>query len=334
MDKIDINVKQIHKQPFKRLDQSQLILEFKGKSVNCVLVNTFRRLASDYIPTFAMCRQSITIDKNTSVFDNDEMKLRLSQFTIPNVLINIPYLEDTYWENVDYANPNREKHPNDKMLLEMFVNATNDGDNIMNVTTNDALVFEDGLRVKKFDTEYPLLIIQLRTGQSFSCRAVNVLGIGKTNNIWAGTGNQYFKKVNDNSFELTLESQGQMDEYEILHKSCVVIKEKIKLIKSKLKHEEVSEEFLKIVLEGEDHTMGGIINTYLQDHKDVIFAGVNKHNFLIDTMEIIYKTSSKDTLKPFIETLDYVSNIADYLMDTFEKLGKEFILYNKVKKTK
>src|SRR5579885_2835589 len=134
MEPIDIKITQLHKQEFKNLQSSQLIIEISGKSVNSALVNTFRRISYDYIPTYAFPTESIYIEKNTSIFNNDYMKLRLSQMTIPNIVNKIYYLEDKYWKNIKYDNPERDKHPNDKKILEFYVNAINNTNEIMNVT--------------------------------------------------------------------------------------------------------------------------------------------------------------------------------------------------------
>jgi DNA-directed RNA polymerase alpha subunit len=75
---IDVNIKQLHKQEFKGLQSSQLILEFDGSTVNCCMVNALRRICLDHIPTYSSSFKSIIIEQNTSVFDNDYMKLRLS----------------------------------------------------------------------------------------------------------------------------------------------------------------------------------------------------------------------------------------------------------------
>src|ERR1700679_658047 len=110
MKNIDINIKQIHKQPFENLQASQLILDISGTTVNCCLVNSLRRLCIDHIPTYSGCEKSIVIDKNTSIcYDNDYMRLRLSQITVPNVQIDVSHLEDKYWKDIDFGDPNRIK---------------------------------------------------------------------------------------------------------------------------------------------------------------------------------------------------------------------------------
>lgn len=338
MDQIDIKISQIHKQEFKNLQSSQLILSLMGNTVNSTLVNTLRRLSIDYIPTYAFIPDSITIEKNTSIFNNDYMKLRLSQMTIPNIINKIYFLEDKYWKDINFKNPDRPRHPDDNRVLEIYINAYNNTNDIMNVTTEHTKVYEDGIELEnKFDPQYPWLIIQLRPGEAFSSRCVTVLSIGMNNNIWAGAGNAYFKEIEDNQYQLIIESQGQMDEYEILHKGCRILKEKInitkKLIKDKYDSPIVADaQILKLELENEDHTLGGVINEYLQNNKNVLFSGLSKPNLLIDSMIIEFQTIKNNPLQFLNETLDYITKIFDEIELQIGNLGSEFIKYEKINK--
>ena len=119
-----------------------------------------------------------------------------------------------------------------------------------------------------------------------------------------------------------------MDEYELLHKACFVLKNKLDKIRDKMKTKNANESHLSIELENEDHTMGELINTYLQDHKNVEFAGVKKPNFLIDSMVITYVASTKNPLEPFYETLDFIDEIMEVLIKKFESLGGKYITYD------
>ena len=319
MNQIDIKIKEVSKAEFKNLQSSHLTLEISGKTVNHTLINTLRRLAYDYVPTYSFHSDLITIDKNVSIFDNDYMRLRLSEITVPNIKCDVDYLDDKYWRQVDFANPEREKHPNDKKVLELYINVLNDTKEIMNVTTEHAKVFENGVELKnKFDPKFPSLIIQLRPGGTFSCRCVAALGVGKVNHVFCAAGNGYFDDVEgkENTYQLTLESQGQFSEKEIIRKSCVVMKEKLlntkKLLKEKYDSPLVKDtNAIKIELVNEDHTLGSILNEYLQDHKDVVFSGVSKPNLLIDNMIITLQTTKKNPLVPVMETIDYIIKIFD-----------------------
>lgn len=328
MDKsIDITVKQLHKQEFKNLQASKLVLEFKGKTINASLINALRRLSFDYVPTYAFHEKTITIDKNTSVYSNDYMRLRLSQMTVPNIPINITYMDEKYWKGVDYADPEREKHPNDKTLIELYVNVTNTSNDILHVTTEHSKLFIDGVEVKdRFDQKYPMLIISLKPNQKFSCRCVGALGIGKINNIWSASANCYYDEIDDKLYKFTMESQGQLDEYDILYKSCDIVKEKLENIKKIVKEKYMTPDIedlkvLRVILENEDHTIGNLINEYLQENANIVYSGLSKPEPLTDNIHIKFQSIKKNPMIPFLETIDYIANIFLELEKQFKKLG-------------
>lgn len=324
---IDVKLKEVSKREFKNLQSSQLVIELSGKTVTTALVNTIRRLAYDYVPTYSFPRELITIDKNESIFDNDYMRLRLSEITIPKISSKVNYLDDKYWRNVNFSNPDREKHPDDNKTLELYVNVINDTKEVMNVTTEYARVFENGVEVQgKFDPKFPCLLIQLRPGGIFSCRCLAALSVGKVNHIFCAAGNAYFEEK-DGKFLLTLESQGQLDEYEILHKSCVVIKEKLNITKQLIKQNYdlpniKDKKKLKLELINEDHTLGNLINDFLQDHKDVLFSGLAKPSPLIDRMIITIATIKNNPLSVIMETIDNIIKIFDNIESQIKKLSK------------
>ncbi len=341
---IDVNIKQLHKQKFNGLQGSKLVLGFTGKSVSSSLVNALRRLGYLYVPTYAFDKETIEIEKNTSIFNNDYMRLRLAQMTIPNVKNSIIMLPDEYWKGIEYGDPKREKLPQDKKVLEIFVNEINEGEDVMNVTTNHAKVFENGQENKdKFKHISPMLIIQLRPGEVFSCHAVSVLGLGKRDDTWAATGNSYFEhsdeKEDGHNYKFTIESQGQMDEYEILYKSCLIFKRKIEnlkyIISDKYNTPEIAKQHaLNIVIDNEDHTIGSILNEYLQLNKNVAFSGMSKPDLLVDQIVIKMIAVNTNPIKPLFETFDHLDKLFTDIEKQILKLGNKFINIdiNKVKK--
>lgn len=329
MDKIDISIKELKKQYPKGLISSELILEFSGNSVNKSLINALRRIGYEYVPTYAFTDETITIDSNTSIFNNDYMKLRLKQFTIPNVPIETNYLDPEYYVGVDYTNPNRIKHPKDNSLVEMYVNAKNTGNQIMNVTTNNAEVFINGDKQNKFDKEYPLLIVQLRPEETFNCRCVAVLGVGLINHVWSSLATSYFKEINENKFHLHYKSCGQLSEYDVVLKSAKILKKKIKSIKKKIDEEFDKDEIAKnmdmeLVLENENHTVGNIINESLQDHKKVASSGLSKKNLLIETIYIhfILFNEKDNPLTVLYDVFDYIIAVSNVIKEKVTKLSK------------
>lgn len=320
---IDIKVSQISKQKFHELEPSQLVLNISGKNVSPSLVNTLRRLALLYVPTWACYDQSIEIEKNNSVFNNDYMRSRLAQFTWPNLNHDIDFLEDKYWEKIDYSNLYREKHPKDNIQLEVYCNAKNTTPTISNVTTKDLQYFKNGEQVKIMDDEFPHLVIKLKPNQEFVFKGNYVLGIGIRNDIFGAASNCYYHAVKEedpypSEYVFTMESCGQLDEYDILIKSCKILRKKLEIIKQNInnEHGKKEEKELIIKLENEDHTMGNIINVFFQDHPKISLSGCARPDLLV--REMVIKCQSID------------NKIVSHIFEAIESIDKTFIHLEKV----
>lgn len=329
MSKIDLKIIELSKQKFEDLKQSKLVLEFKGKTVHSSITNSLRRCSLNEIPTYAFCSDSIIIEENTSIYDNDYMRLRIEQMTIPNIKIPVIILDDKYWKNVDYSDLNREKDPKDNLNIEMVINYRNDTNDIVNLTTNDIELYKDGENIKnRFDNKYPHLIIKLRPGEVFKCTAKAVLGKGLSNNIWAAAATSYheYEYETPNNIILTIESQGQLDEYEIIKRSCMIIIDKIKKNKDRIENglnDEIKNgNFVELKLDNESHTIGEVINDFLQINDDIAFSGLSRPDLLKEEIVIKMKSVKNNPLKPLFETMDYVIKIYENILEQINKLAK------------
>ena len=68
----------------------------------------------------------------------------------------------------------REKHPKDKLNFQIIINSFNDTNDIMNVTTNNIITIKNEEKINPFNNKYPHLIIKLKPGESFKCRAEGI----------------------------------------------------------------------------------------------------------------------------------------------------------------
>jgi DNA-directed RNA polymerase subunit L len=332
MDSIDIKIIELEKQIFKELQPSKLILKIDGKSSNLSLLNSLRRLTLNNIPTYAFSSDTIYITENTSIFNNDEMRCRLSQVTIPNIEIPIAYLSDEYWKNIQYNNKDRIKHKNDKNIIEMYINYKNVTTSNVNVTTNDTKIYIDGDEINKFDNKYPHLLIQLRPQEAFKCRMLATLGIGKRNNIWAGAANAFYDEIGKNSYKLTILSQGQIDEYELLYKGCIIMKKELDSLKviigTKYKSSTIAKQYsIKLKLENKDYTLGSVINEYLQINKNVAFSGIARPDLLVEEVVITLTTFKPNPLNVLFETIDFLDKLFNEIQNLIKKLGNKYITF-------
>jgi DNA-directed RNA polymerase subunit L len=329
----ELNIKQIKKQSFNKLKHSLLHLNLSGKNINYVIVNTLRRGALELVPTYAFIEESINIEENTSVFDNDELKNRLAQIPIFNVKPSVVLLEEKYWKNVNFDDPDREKHKDDTMELELYINKTNTSKDLLPITSKDFVFYENTKVVDKFKHIEPLLLFKLRPNEVFKCRLSGVLGIGKRNDIFSAVSNCYFEEINPkneeepHNYNLYIESMGQLDEYEILIRVCKIIqqnlKETVENIKQAYKNESVETsdyivlEFLNIT-----HTIGNLINDSLQNNPLVKFSGYAKPDQLEDRIIIKLLTTNNKPLEVLYSTVDQIIKDFDKLSNVIKKLYK------------
>ena len=298
---------------------SSLILELTGKDANVIIANTLRRVGYDDIPTYAFAY--INIEHNNSVFNNDMMKIHLKQLPIYDINNKLYYLHPSFWENVDYNDKNRQKHEKEQMI-DAVVNMYNNTNQIRNVTTDDMEYYIDGNKQKypNKNPDAPILLIQLRPNETFKCVMKGCLGVGENSNIWAAS-HAFYEEIEKNKIKFTIESMGQMPEHDIIIKGCKLIKMKLEGIKNEITNRVKSRDITKnqsiiFDLQNEDFTIGNLINDILQNHEDIIFAGISKIDHLVKMIRFkMSSVSGKTPIEPFFDSIKFLM----VLFDSIEK---------------
>lgn len=325
--KFDIKVEEVEFHQYNGLDASWLTLKILGNDINIKIVNALRRVASNNLPMYAFPTELINITTNTTVaFNNDYMRLRLSQLPVMGVDSGLCSLSEKYWYKVNYADLQREKHPKEK-TVEFYIKNKNDSINIVSVTTNDIIVTIDGENINPYNKEYPILLVKLRPNDKFECHMKAVLGVGENHVIWKGARNCYYDEINKdnkNEYIFTIEGNQQCHEYEMMIRTCKFIIEKLINIKNDLikqiESKQISQDkIIYFKLEQEDHTIGEILNYEFQDHKDIITSGLSKPDYLIKAV-LIKVTSVAKVNTPLNAMLESI----DILKNKFSHLGKIF----------
>lgn len=345
----DINIAEVSKTETNGLEYSKLVLNFYGKDVSTTLINTIRRILLENIPTYAFSPDSIMIEKNTSVFNNDYMKLRLSQLPIPNIKLDLNYLPLKFLESMDYSKKDRVKHPAERRI-EMYIDMTNNTGEILNVTTNDIKYFEDNdAKNVGYSKEFPICLIQLRTGEQFKCHMVGVLGTGENNAIWSAVSSvSAFPKIQTNKIDeknetiidetkymVNIESNGQFTEYELVKKACWYLIEKLRDIMGQLMETSTSTKTDKVELkmDKETFTIGNILTDTLQNRSDVQFAGVSRPNFLVKSVviKVQYKEELKDPMRPVYESIEDIISKMRFISDKIDDINPKTKKMGKIK---
>ena len=319
-----------------------LQLELSGKNVCYQTINAIRKASINQIPIYAFHPDKIKITRNSSVFDNSYMTNHLSQLPITKFNHQIKFLPSKYYENVNFAEPNIEKFAEDIYQINYSLKAKNDGpEPIMNITTNDLMISitsssndknkltsDELIKPKeKYSDEFPILLVQLRIGEEFECSMKGILAVGELDGIF-NASNTFYKEISENKFLLSVESNGQLTEYEILIRACEIIIEKMKLLKENLNTGQLnmmktSSNSLILEILKEDHTCGGPLNWILQNMKDVTFSGINKPDFMQKIISIVIQTNDKTTPTECLnKAIDESIKVYEEFKDEFVKLYK------------
>jgi DNA-directed RNA polymerase subunit L len=319
----------------KNLSRNFLKFKITGNDIDYVVVNTIRRIILSLVPSYAFYDKDILIDKNTSIFNNDEMRLRLANtpivhnFDIP--LGNILELEK---EAITADNEKKmdllqleldnEKHRLElSENIQMYINAVNTTDDILNVTTDNSFV-EFKLGDKKIDNIYPrpLLLIKLKPKEEFKALCVASLNIPQKNIIFQACSLAAYEQVDDHEFEFYLESKRQMSEKQILVKACEIFLIKLDNIKSKLMKalKSVNDSEAKIIIENENHTMGNILSHVCRKHQNVLFCGYIIDHLAINEVTFKFKVEGKMLDTVIKESCDKLKTLFESLISQFQKI--------------
>ena len=305
--------------PRKTFVSSSLKIQFTGKDIYPKLINTISRVSSNGLPSYAFPPQLINIEQNTcAAYDNQYLQLRLSNLPIYDVPIDMFHLHDKYWKNVNYADLTREKSSLEKDI-KIYLNAHNNSDQIQQVTTNDIKMYIDGEETQMYDKQYPILIVKLRPNDSFKMNMSAALGIGELHTIWRASVNSCAPYENENDCELMISSNGQETEFVLLNKSCKHIIKRLEDIKSqieKMANERTikNDSKLSLILDGEDHTMGEIINYELQSHPNLT-CGMCKPDLLIKSVTFkLEAIEPSKMIKSVIECIDILIEKYKYIL--------------------
>ena len=316
----------------KEVTNSRLELNVTGKNINYVVMSTLRRVVLTNIPIYAF--DKITINKNSSIFNNNYMKLRIENLPVIGIENNNNIFvekeeqeieeEDLFDENKGLINDNIDINddmddPINSSSLDqftMYLDFKNETKNIITVGTSDAKFY---YKQKQINSPYKnnIPIIKLHPGKSINMSAVSNLGIEKQSAKYSPVSIVCYKQKKDNDFDFIIESKGQIDEKKILNVAILNINN-------------ILEEFMRLVpdnkgMEGKlvipegDHTIGNLLADGLQRHKAVDFAGYNMPHPLGNIVEVHYKLNSGNLKKVLKDVISFYQNLYD---DIGKKINK------------
>jgi len=319
---LKIDIKQISWD--KELMNSRLEFEITG--ISHTIINTFRRTILSNIPIYSF--NNITISENTSVFNNNYMKLRISNMPVYGIHSDNPIyipiekkeddkiIEENELNDID-INPQDDKVNSSSLkLLTMYLDYYNNTDEIITVGTDDCKFYYIEKQIK---SPYPknIPIIKLQPKQKFKMSAITELGIEETNSIFSPVSIFTYKQLSDDKFLVMIESRGQLDEKKIIQYAYdnikMILDNFLQLIPEK---NDINGKFQ---VNNADHTLGNLISEGLQNHKDIKFGGYNCPHLLDKKIIFHYElndSKNKNNIK------DIITEIVEHYQKIFFKINK------------
>ena len=292
-------------------------LEFNITGVDNNIVNCFRRVALSYIPIYAF--QDIKISDNTSIFNNNYMKLRLINLPvlgiatdnmiytkIPNIVNEVEEEGDGF-DNIDMSSNDNNINSSSLKQLTMYLDKVNNTNEIITVGTDDCKFY---YMEKQIESPYKIPycnnipIIKLQPTQKIKLSAITHLGIENESSNYSAVSIFSYKMLTNTSYNMYLESRGQLDEKNILnciyHNIINLLDKFIRLIPDD------NSIIGKILVNDGDHTLGTLISSGLQTHTKVKFGGYNMPHLLDNKILFHYELYKDDNIKDILQ--DIVDN--------------------------
>jgi len=281
----------------KQGNVTESYLKIIGTNGNFVVLNTIRRLLHEYIPIYSF--SNIKFINNTSVYNNDQLRLRIESMPI----INFPNSEDTIDRLMKIIfESNSELEQTDNEQLYMNCDVFNNNDTILNVTTDMCKYYHGGQQINNI---YPMniLICQLKKGQhlKFSCNSK--LYIALNSDLWTPICKCYYNINDDKSFMFYCESRGQIDEINLIIRACKLMIMIIKHIATIIETHVFESNEDTIFFQGCGHTICNFLNDAIQDHPNVKQAGYKQEHQLIRNTYINIVTDGTVTINKIISDI-------------------------------
>lgn len=321
-------ISEIEYKPYKELEYSNLVLNFK---INNILLNAIRRTILNDVPTYAIPRELIKIETDTTIFNRDQLTLRLSQLPVLDIDTEISYLEPEYYEK-KYDDLTRKIHPKEKDI-KFYVHGKNTDILKKYITTNDLICYINGKKIEtKYSKKYPILLTVLRKDEEIDLNMKAVIGNGLKEARWCPVSKCYFTYDNDpNDCNLYIYSKGQISEYDIVRKALENIIYKLKENKTIIHNfindylekqkDNKDDDIKEINITFDNLTIGNILNYFLQNDKNLLSSGIFRKTYLLDEANLIIKYDSKaNILKEIDDNMDKALNLFNDLLNQINKL--------------
>ena len=340
------------------VDNENLSFELHNNNIiKLSLANAIRRIIICEIPTFAI--DSVNFEENSSMLQNDYLAKRLTL---------IPFNSNVNDSNFEQLILSLDKTNNTDHMISItsddFI-IKSDNTIVDNVLVNNEILFAKLKPTQsiKLTCNFAKSNVKFR-GAAFTpvCKSILTYKVDeKKINELTKKLNQHDKKyfldtqtephylITDTGepaiFILSLESLNTMKPKDIVESALTVLKEKLQIllhsvnenIDSKISITQSNRLFTAydFVIIDEDHTLGNLISSYLNDNPNIDYDGyVIPHpndNKLLITTSLKNDNTLESNKKVFVETLQKILELVDKLIDNWLVANSGKIITKKIK---
>ena len=313
----------------KIIKEENNYLELEISKTNNYEINLFKHFLTTYYLSFAFNKNNINIEKNDSVFNDDELKLRFSNIPVYGIenkeeLIDEHYLQvlENYLNNKDF-NENIESELSKIDKLEVICNKKNkESRESIKVTTNDCEYFYFDSKTKnttKIENPYknnPIILCWLKGNEELQFNMNSEIGLGIRNQMWSQVYNYKFNALDEDETKYNFSFYTYYDNakyvFNMIIKIINIIIEKYINNINNLKEIENNQ----LIIKGFKHAFSAYIVRRMQDNGHIVSYNVPFN----DVEESIIKFSN-DIAKDGKELKNiFINNMKDtikHLKDNF-----------------
>ena len=307
---------------------TELILNFSGKDVNPIIVNSIKRIIQSDIPIYAFDKFSIT--ENTSVFNNNYIKNHIRNIPVWGIENKLTeFVEETKQEeeeevevfgiikdDVDLSTK-KETDYSSLNKLTMYLDYENKSNEIYHVTTENCIFYyKEGMIKSPYYNK--VQIVKLQPNQKIKLSVQANPGTNDISAIYSATSVCYFIENKEDDYDFIVESKGQVSEVRIIKIGLNLIINKLKKFLQNLPKSKGMEGILKV--DNEDHLLGNLLTYQMQKLSSVKFCGYTTPHPLNKEINIEYKISTGNINLIFKEVVSYYENIFKLIGDQLDKI--------------
>ena len=326
----NINIKVKSHLPLKNnKGSSELVLNFSGKQINNIVINSIKRIIQSDIPIYAF--DNFTITDNDSVFNNNYIKSHIRNIPVWGIENKLEeYVENEQIENEEVfdettgiikddvdLDTNKETDYSSLNKLTMYLDFENKKNEVVHVTTDQCIFYyKEGMIKSPYNN--PVQIVKLQPNQKIKLSAQANTGTSDKSAIYSATSVCYFKENSESDYDFIIESRGQLTEVRILQIGLKLINKKLTKFLQNLPKSKGMEGILKI--EGEDHLLGNLLTYQMQQMNSVRFCAYTTPHPLNKEIEIDYKLNAGNINNIFKEVVSYYENIFSNIEKEISKI--------------